>query len=169
MWYLSQMKSECWNTRAGLRLTSTTPASVLSAWALLANSRLFTGTWSSVVIWECPLASRTWPSFITHALSCQGRSFHLIGFASHVNLAKTLARRQMVRELWQTASSPRPSDRHHTVPLGDRKPASLQRAALDSARFLLPLLTSSTEGLAKCKAWPCKAKASDLHLLSCFA
>ena len=111
MWYLSQMKSECWSTRKGLRLTSTTPASVLSAWDLLANSRLFDGTWSSAVIWECPLASRAWPSFIKNALSCQGRSFHLIGFASHVNLARTLARRQMVREqeLWRTGSRPRPS------------------------------------------------------------
>ena len=154
MWYLSQVKSECWSTREGLRLTSTTPASVLSAWDLLANSRLFDGTWSSAVIWECPLASRAWPSFIKKALSCQGRSFHLIGFASHVNLAKSLARRQMVREqeLWQTASRPRPSDWHPTVPVGDRKPASLQRASPDSRRFLQPLFTSSTQGLAKCKA-----------------
>ena len=151
MWYLSQMKSECWSTREGLRLTST--ASVLSAWDLLANSRLFDGTWSSAVIWECPLASRAWPPFIKNALSCQGRSFHLIGFASHVNLARTLARRQMVREqeLWRTGSRPRPSDWHPTVTMGDRKRASLQRASSDSRRFLQPLFTSSTQGLAKCK------------------
>ena len=32
------------------------------------------------------------------SVKTDSETFHLIGFASHVNLARTLARRQMVRE-----------------------------------------------------------------------